>query len=243
MRSNSNKNSPADNGQPVDTTPPRGVNRGDAYEGDDGDDGGTFDPAEFANHSTTTEPAAPDPFDPESLRLPQDFGAGLGVKKALLTVPCRKPDKSWFVRVHPDPKYRLQTAVIEMKEDRETYLVSPALWPTLATEATFKTKLLATAVNRQGVLFLWELNLPRPDGRQDEWSRSALEALGLAIKGWIRIAANMSLGAYDVFKAEGQLSEPEWPELPFGDLLRIAFKDRFINNLDHPILRRLRGEV
>jgi hypothetical protein len=36
---------------------------------------------------------APDPFDPESLRLSQDFSAALGVKKALLTVPVRKPAK------------------------------------------------------------------------------------------------------------------------------------------------------
>jgi hypothetical protein len=38
----------------------------------------------------------------------------------------------------------------------------------------------------------------------------------------------MSLGAYDVLQATGQLPEPEWPNLPFKELLRIAFKDRFI---------------
>ena len=27
------------------------------------------------------------------------------------------------------------------------------------------------------------------------------------------------------------------------ELLRTAFKDRFISTLDHPVLRRLRGEV
>ena len=32
-----------------------------------------------------------DPFDPERLRLSQDFAATVGVKKALLTVPVRKP--------------------------------------------------------------------------------------------------------------------------------------------------------
>jgi len=26
-------------------------------------------------------------------------------------------------------------------------------------------------------------------------------------------------------------------------LLKVAFKDRFINDLNHPVLRRLRGEV
>ena len=59
----------------------------------------------------------------------------------------------------------------------------------------------------------------------------------------MRVVANLSLGAYDVFGATGQLGEPEWPDLPFRELLRIAFKDRFISDLDHPALRRLRGEV
>ena len=39
-----------------------------------------------------------DPFDPTRLRLSQDFGEQIGVKKALLTVPVRKPDRQWFVR-------------------------------------------------------------------------------------------------------------------------------------------------
>ena len=65
----------------------------------------------------------PDPFDPASLRLTGDMTAALGVKKVLLTVPTRKPDKTWWVRVHPNTEYHITTAVIELKEDRETYLV------------------------------------------------------------------------------------------------------------------------
>ena len=187
--------------------------------------------------------AGPDPFDPASLRLSQDFAASTGVKKALLAVPVRKPDKSWFVRVHPDAAYRLPTAVIELKEDRETYLVEKSLWPDLAGEATFSPRALFTAINRQGVLFLWPIRLPGPDGKIDEWSRTALEAADMAAKAWVRVAANLSLGAYDVFQANGQLGDPDWPQTSFRELLRIAFKGRFIDSMDHSILRRLRGEV
>ena len=190
-----------------------------------------------------TEPAA-DPFDPASLRLTGDTLTGLGVKKALLTVPVRKPDKSWWVRVHPDGAYHLQTAVIEMKEDRDgTYLVAPELWPTLATESTFRPVALFTAMNRQGVLFLWPIKLPGPDGRADEWSKSALAAADWASRGWVRVQANMALGAYEVWKADGDIPEPDWPDQQFRELLRIAFKDRFISATDHPVLRKLRGEI
>ena len=57
-----------------------------------------------------------DPFDLASLRLSQDFASAVGVKKLVTTIPVKKPSKEWFVRTHPDPDYRLQTAVLELKE-------------------------------------------------------------------------------------------------------------------------------
>jgi hypothetical protein len=203
---------------------------------------GNYDPAELERAATT--PTAPDPFDPAALRLSGDLTAALGVKKVLLSVPVRKPGRSEFVRVHPDFNYRLETAVIELKEDRgETYLVAQALWPELAGEVTFSPRVLFTAVTRQGTLFLWPCRLPRPDGRRDEWQRTALEAADLAMKAWVRVTSNMPLGAYEVSQATGRLPDPEWPETPFADLLRIAFRDRYIDTADHVVLRRLRGEL
>lgn len=121
--------------------------------------------------------SAPDPFDPATLRLSQDYAASLGVKKALLTIPVKKPDKSWFVRAHPDEAYHLNTCVIELKTDQELYLVSPHLWPALAGESTFVPKALFTAISRQGVLFVWHVRLPGADGKIDAWSQSALARL------------------------------------------------------------------
>jgi hypothetical protein len=182
-----------------------------------------------------------DPFDPSRLRLSQDFENKVGVKKAVITVPVRKPDRQWFVRVHPSESWRLDTAVLELKEERETYLVEPALWPELPGEVV--PKVLFTGINPQGVAFLWPVRLQGMDGKWDEWNRSAMEAAQLAMRGWVRIAANMSLGAYEVFEATAELPEPEWPDIGFQKLLRVAFKDRFIRELDHPVVRRLRGEV
>ena len=69
---------------------------------------------------------APNPFDPAALRLDQSYADTVGVKKLLTTVPVRKPNRQDFVRVHPDPAYRLTpAAIIEVKEDREVYLVTP----------------------------------------------------------------------------------------------------------------------
>ena len=181
------------------------------------------------------------PFDPSRLRLSQNFAESVGVKKALLTVPVRKPGRQDFVRVHPAESYRLETAVLELKDERETYLADPDIWYELAGEIV--PKVLFTTINRQGVLTLWPIRLPGEDGRHDEWNRSALEAAEMAQKRWIRVAANMGLGAYEVYEAVGNLPEPEWPDVDFQEILRIAFKDRFITSLDHPVVRRLRGEM
>ena len=180
-----------------------------------------------------------DQFDISRLRLTQDFGSSIGVKKLLTTVPVRKPGKQDFVRVHPDEGWRLQTAVLELKEEREIYLVDPSLWDELVGE--INPRILFTAVSRQGVLFLWPVRLPGEDGRIDNWSRSALDAAKKAMDRWVRVTANMSLGAYEIFEAAADIPEPEWPEETFQEVLKIAFRDRFITNFDHPVLRRLRG--
>jgi hypothetical protein len=185
---------------------------------------------------------APDPFDPAKLRLAQGMTAAAGVKKHLTTIPTRKPSKEWFVRCHEDPAYRLETCVVDLREDSETYLVAPEMWDHLAGESTFSPRLLMTAINKQGTVFIWPIRLPGPDGRHDDWSKSAMEAANLATKGWVRVQANMNLGAYEVYEATGNLGDPEWPKLALNQLLRIAFKGRFIDTLDHPVLRRLRGE-
>src|SRR5215470_19700969 len=95
----------------------------------------------------------PDPFDLANLRLPQSFAEGNAVKKLLRTVPVRKPNPQDFVRVHSSPAYRGDFPIIELKDEREDYLVAGPLVAELVGE--FKAKTLFTAVNRQGVVFLW----------------------------------------------------------------------------------------
>ncbi len=186
---------------------------------------------------------AVDIFDPKRLRLSQDFAAELGVRKKLITVPVKKPPKEWWVQVHPSDDYHIETAVLELKEEREVYLVDPSLWQELSTESTFSPRAIFTTINRQGVPFLWPIRMPGPDGKLDEWNRSAFAAAETARGRWVRVQANMSLGAYEVWEASAKLPDPQWPDQAFNDLLRTAFKDRYISDLQHPVLTRLRGET
>jgi hypothetical protein len=187
----------------------------------------------------TPSTAAPDPFDIASLRLNPSFLETAGVKKLLTTVPVKRPSPQDFVRVHPAAEYRENFAMVDLKDDREEYLVHPTILSELTGEVVYKT--IFTGVNRQGVVFLWPVRLPAPDDRKTEWPRSAREAAELAMTQWVRMKANMSLGAYEITVAESVMADPVWPELPFPELVRVAFRERIITTLDHPVIKRLRG--
>lgn len=179
--------------------------------------------------------------DLSRLRMSHNFDEIAGVKKKITTVPVRKPNRQEFIRVHSSDDYAFQTAVLELRDESETFIVDPDLWDQLAGEIV--PKILLTTTNRQGVLTIWPIKLPDSDGRIDNWNRSAMQAALIAQKEWIRVAANRSLGGYEVFSATGDLPAPEWPELSFQEIVDIAFRDRYIRDIDHPAIRKLLGQI
>lgn len=180
-------------------------------------------------------------FDPARLRLSQNFAQHVGVKKLITTVSVSKPNRQQFFRIHPDQSYRLQTAVIELQSEGELYLVEPALRDDLANEIIAVE--LFTGIDRSDALFLLPVKLPDSTGRHNEWHRSLYEAASRAMSHWVRVVANRSLGAYEIFESSADLPDPVWPDVTFAELLRIAFRDRYIASRDHPVLRQLRGEL
>jgi len=191
-------------------------------------------------NSSKAPETIPDPFDLAKWRLNPSFAEAAGVKKLRTTVPVRRPSPQDFVRTNPDPAYRDNFAIIELKDDREDYLVLPHIVPSLTGEVIYKT--IYTAINKQGVVFLWPVRLPGLDDKPNGWWASSREAAELAMTKWLRMRANMSLGAYELTAAESEVSDPKWEGLEsFQDLLRIGFRGRLVTDLDHPVIKRLRG--
>src|SRR5215510_9319735 len=108
-------------------------------------------------------------------------------------------------------------------------------------QGEFAAATLFTGMTRQGVLFIWPVKLPASDGKCNPRHQSAAIAAESAMKQWIRMTANMHLGAYETSKATGNWPEPEWPELSFQEILEIAFRGRIVDTPDHPLIRRLKG--
>jgi hypothetical protein len=190
-----------------------------------------------------TDPAAQpptDPFDLEALRVNADDAT---VERVMLTVPVRRPRKQEFFRVHPSDDYILDTRVYEREDglDRDVYLVTPALHAELIDVC--KRVRLFTCISKRGVLFLWPARLPDADGAGRPWHQSALEIAEMAKKNWVRMHGNRDLGAYEPFRARGDLGEPAWPDGSFQDLIRLAFRERLIDSVHHDVIRELHGEL
>lgn len=203
-------------------------------------------PPEPPTAPTTPPPArpeSPDPFDPVSLRLGTDYSEGLGVRRVFSTIPNRKPNKSEWFRVRSGEEWRLQTAVLELEKgvERSTYLVAPSLWPDLSGEIT--PALLLMCVNRAGDLFLWRVKLPGADGRSNSWTDSALQIAKAAEDNWARMVSDTTNGTYGHYEPSADLPDPRWPTISFREVIRIAFRDRMIESLDHPVIRELRGDA
>ena len=171
------------------------------FAGDDGAERSAND-----DNITSSTPEPPDPFDPAALRINPDTAAGaIGVKRKILVGEVWQAGQDG---IRPRPpgsnRYRIDTALIQDKTNRESYLVAPPLWPELPDFISLVR--LCVAVNRHGTPFLWPAKLPDPNGRPMDWHTSMLEAQELAVKNWVRVQADMSAGSYAVFEATGQLA-------------------------------------
>jgi hypothetical protein len=195
---------------------------------------------EAASIIGAASPSDDDEWDLDALRVSQDYADGLGVEQAVTDVPVMKPKKGWWIRTHPSKDYQIETLLLELEEERELYLIAPSLHSALITEPTVSRRLLITSITRQGRLFLWPIKLPAPDGKSNVWNETAMEAARRANSSWVRIAADMSFGTYRVWEAKTVLDEPKWPSLVFKEILRLAFQERRISSLDHPVIKRLR---
>jgi hypothetical protein len=189
------------------------------------------------NRKITEASSSDDPFDLARLRINPEMLEQTAVKKLLTTVPVRKPLPHDFVRVRAEPGYRITAAMID--HDRETYIVDLHKVPELQGECYFAN--LFVGISKQGVLFVWPVKVPR-DGNILGWHTSAAMAVECAMRGWVRVKANMDLSAYEIFEALGSIPDPTWPDLSFNQIVRIAFKDKIIRDAEHPVIKRLRGE-
>jgi hypothetical protein len=199
----------------------------------------------------TPPPAAPlpppDPFDIESLRVGPEYTQQIAVKKLLTRIPMHKPHAQHWVRAHSDPALRFQAFGFKQADTGELFIVSPAAWDALSTFAI--PHMLFTAITSTGLFFIWPVPQPLTVS-ENPAHRTLREAAELAASRWVRVQWSNVLRAYETSVPGGELPEPKWPDIVSGGgspamqaIIRIAFKDNLILNLDHPVAKQLLGYI
>src|SRR5262249_31036437 len=117
-----------------------------------------------------------------------------------------------FVRVRSEPEYRQDVAVLEDEDSDDVYLVRPDIYPYIKEECRLVT--IFTAISRKGDVFLWAIPLPDADGKDNDWNRTNRDAALRAMKEWVAVRSNRSIGAYVVGVAQIHIPDPEWGETP-----------------------------
>jgi len=203
--------------------------------------------SESVSANPTPAQGAPNPFDLDALKIPAGELTDLEIDVVLTKIPIRKPHNQWYVMVHPDKEYHIPIALFEYEDgvsmDRETYIVTPNMYSAFEEESKFRRSILYTSMTRQGHLFLWNVPLPGKDGKLNDWHKSAMVAVSAAQKGWVRVKANKQAAGYDLGKPKGHIPDPEWPKLSPSDILKTASSGIIVSSPDHPVVRKLAGDI
>lgn len=190
---------------------------------------------------TTINPGAEyDPYDPDQYRRGVN-AIPSGMKTALHRIAVARPSKFVFFQLHPDRVYSFQLGLIEHQKD--TYMVSKALEFEPLLQRFMKWKNLLLGVTIDGSPFLWPIS-ERSEVRANAWTDTAYEVALEAQRGWRALYTQEGVDGYKSYAPEDptKYPAPVWPDLAPKEILKLAFPgERLISQIDHPVIKALRG--
>jgi hypothetical protein len=159
----------------------------------------------------------------------------------------RRPRDGAFFRVNPDPAYQIDVLLHTEKDERgmegDTYFVD---WifaeEVLASDYAmfFQPARLYLAMERYATKpYVHYVKSPREGQGDHDWWLSSRTVTERAMKEWVQ-PYNAGNG-YDYHPPQRDIPDPVWPQAPFGQILQIAFRGRFIDSWDHEVMKALVG--
>lgn len=186
--------------------------------------------------------------DLEALKLKSSASEIVKSSPLLKTIRTTKTDNTDFFRIRGGKEWMMDFPIFSQKGmDKEKYLVMPEYQQELNERNSLSpVRFYFGIIWGSNILFLSDVGIKVNDeGALNSYNKSRHELYELAKNKWISISANMSLQAYVATEAKSLIPDPIWPEKPanIGEAIEIAFKDNVINSPDHPVLKKLRGEI
>ena len=182
--------------------------------------------------------------DLERVRAKSNQLFDLGVATEYTVIPIRNPKPDEFFRCMPEENYSMDTNILSLKTDNEWYLIDPDILHQIQLESQLKVMTLYVCVTMNSTPFVTCIPQPNELGQINSWHESGHRTMEEAKQFWVRRQADRSNGGYIITKARNaKLPDPKWPEMTLSEIVDRAFDKFYIDNMDHPVLQRLRGEM
>lgn len=187
----------------------------------------------------------------EALKLKPNTSGIVKTEPLLKTIRTAKPNSTDFFRIRPGEDWTMEFPIFAPKgkpgTENEKYLVYPEFQQELMERnSLIPVRFYFGIIWGSKILFLSDVGIKTSEnGALNSYNKSRMELYELAKEKWISISANKDLGAYTATEAKSKIPDPIWPVKPanIGEAIEIAFKDNVIDNENHPILKKLRGEI
>jgi hypothetical protein len=182
--------------------------------------------------------------DLERVRAKSNQLFDLGIATEYTVIPIRNPKPDEFFRCMPEENYSMDTNILSLKTDNEWYLIDPDILHQIQLESQLKVMTLYVCVTMNSTPFVTCITQPNELGQINSWHESGHRTMEEAKQFWVRRQADRSNGGYIITKAmNAKLPDPKWPEMTLSEIVDRAFDKFYIDNMDHPVLQRLRGEM
>jgi hypothetical protein len=181
--------------------------------------GGIFDPTRWKTRCDAR-------LDPSAKIQPATFSK----------IEVKKPPKDHYVHAHPDPKFNWIFPLYSDSEAKryEPHLIAPELsLPPEVQVNIVETRLVVTMTDTERIFLWW---VPQTGS---EWHESADNCILTAMMQWVKVIPTSS--GYRLEYQRVKNPAPVFPDWSFAEYLSRAFKDRYIESLDHAVIKRLRG--
>jgi hypothetical protein len=182
--------------------------------------------------------------DLERVRAKADQSIDLGVTTEYTMIPIRNPKPDEFFRCMPDEDYSMDAHILSLKTENEWYMIDPDIRPEIQLESQLRVRTVYVCVTMNSTPFV--TCIPQHDemGKINSWHQSGHITMEEAKQCWVRRQADKANGSYTITKAmNAKLPDPKWPTMTLNEIIGRAFDKFYIDDINHPVLQRLRGEM
>jgi hypothetical protein len=153
----------------------------------------------------------------------------------LTSCPCRPPRSSDVFRVRPGKAWRAEVFIVDYRGDNAAiphgnYVIARNL------ERAFKKfgrkYLILTCVTGMGQMFLWPIKIVQ--GLGDSWYKSDLRIAKDAETHWLRFLGSDG-NAHQAGRSKREWGEPRWQGENLFALVNMAFDERIVSAMSHPL--------